>query len=156
MVDLRANELKLLSTLAKSIGEKVSVEEFTRKCNLSDAAVMRTALTLQEKDLVKIYANPETILKLNEEGKLHAEKGLPERRLLNALLSLSGKATLDKAAEKADLEKQFMQIALSWTLRKKWATYDSKTNILQAASAPKEENDEKLLKALHGKEQVSI
>ena len=153
MVDLRENELKLLSTLATSIGKKVSVEEFTRKCKLSDAAVMRTALTLQEKDLVKIYAKPETILKLNDEGKLHAEKGLPERRLLNALLSLSGKAAIDIAAEKADLKKQFVQIALSWTLRKKWATYDSKTNILQAAIAPKEENDEKLLIALHGKEQ---
>ena len=155
MVDLRANELKILSTLAEPIG-KVTVEEFIRRCKLSDAAVMRTALTLQEKGLVKIYAKPETILKLNTEGKLHAKKGLPERRLLNALLSLSGKATLDKAAEKAHLNKQFVQIALSWTLRKKWATYDSKTNTLQAATAPTEESDEKLLINLRGKEQVPL
>jgi phenylalanyl-tRNA synthetase alpha chain len=155
MVDLRAHELKILSMLAKFIG-KVSVEEFTRRCKLSDAAVMRAALTLQEKGLVKIYAKPETILKLNAEGKLHAENGLPERRLLNALISLGGKATLDKAAEKADLDEQFVQIALSWTLRKKWATYDSKTNTLQALSTPKEESDEKLLRDLRGKEQVPL
>ena len=155
MVELRAYELKILSTLAKS-PEGVSVDEFTRKCKLADAAVMRTALTLQDKGLVKIYAKPEAVLKLNREGKLHAEHGLPERRLLNALIALGGKATLDKAAEKAGLDEQFTRIALSWTLRKKWVTYDSKTNILQAQSAPEEENDEKLLSSLRGKEQVAL
>ena len=155
MVELRAYELKILSTLAKS-PEDVSVDEFTVKTKLADAAVMRTALTLQDKGLVKIYAKPETILKLNAEGKLHAEHGLPERRLLNALITLGGKATLNQAAAKAGLNEQFMRIALSWTLRKKWATYDSKTNILQAASAPEEENDEKLLKSLRGKEQITL
>ena len=155
MVDLRTQELKILSTLAKSSGD-LSVEEFTRKCKLADATVMRTALTLQEKGLVKIYAKPKTVLKLNAEGKLHTEHGLPERRLLNALIALGGKATLNKAAEKAGLDEQFVQIALSWTLRKKWVTYDSKTNTLQAASVPKEENDEKLLSNLRGKEQVQL
>ena len=155
MVELRAYELKILSTLAKS-PEDVSVDEFTVKTKLADAAVMRTALTLQDKGLVKIYAKPETILKLNAEGKLHAEHGLPERRLLNAVITLGGKATLNQAAAKAGLNEQFMRIALSWTLRKKWATYDSKTNILQAASAPEEENDEKLLKSLRGKEQITL
>ncbi len=154
MVELRAQELKILSTLTEFT--KVSVEDFTRKCKLADAAVMRTALTLQEKGLVKIYAKPETILKLNAEGKLHAEHGLPERRLLNALIALGGRATLNQAAAKAGLDEQFAQIALSWTLRKKWATYDSKTSTLQAASEPKEETDEKLLSSLRGKEQVSL
>ncbi len=161
MVELRAYELKILSMLAKS-PEDVSVEEFTIKCKLADAAVMRTALTLQDKGLVKIYAKPETILKLNAEGKLHAERGLPERRLLNALIALYAsisrvdKVTLQQAAEKAGLDEQFTRIALSWTLRKKWAAYDSKTNTLQAASAPKEESDEKLLSNLRGKEQVTL
>jgi phenylalanyl-tRNA synthetase alpha chain len=155
MVELRAYELKILSMLAKS-PEDVSVEEFTRNCKLADAAVMRTALTLQEKGLVKIYAKPETVLKLNAEGKLHAEQGLPERRLVNALIAVGGKAMLNQAAEKAGLDEQFARIALSWILRKKWATYDSKTNSLQASSAPKEENDEKLLSSLCGKEQVVL
>jgi phenylalanyl-tRNA synthetase alpha chain len=109
---------------------------------------MRAALTLQEKNLVKVHAEEQTIIKLNAEGKTHAENGLPERRLLNALISLDGKATLDKTAEKAGLEEQFVQIALGWTQRKKWASFDSKTNTLQASLTPKEENDEKLLRHL--------
>ncbi len=74
MVELRAHELKILSTLAKS-SKDVPVDEFATKNKLADATVMRTALTLQEKGLVKIYAKPEIILKLNAEGKVHAEHG---------------------------------------------------------------------------------
>jgi hypothetical protein len=51
-------------------------------------------------------------------------------------MALDGKATLTEAAEKSGLEKQFVQIALGWTQRKKWLTYDSKTNTLTAAFAP--------------------
>jgi phenylalanyl-tRNA synthetase alpha chain len=149
MADLRANERKILSVLQKLSGN-ASVKQLISEAKLSDAAVMRAALTLQEKNLVKISAKLETIIKLNAEGKLHAENGLPERRLLNAVISLGGKATLDKAAEKADLEEQFVQIALGWFLRKKWGTYDSKTNTLYAPPAPKEKSDEKLLHYLRG------
>ena len=53
MVDLRANELKILSTLAKFIGGKASVEKMTSKCKLFDAAVMRTAFNFQEKRILK-------------------------------------------------------------------------------------------------------
>jgi phenylalanyl-tRNA synthetase alpha chain len=149
MADLRANERKILSVLQKLSGN-ASVEQLISEAKLSDAAVMRAALTLQEKNLVKIHAKLETIIKLNAEGKLHAENGLPERRLLNAVIALGGKAPLGKAAEKADLEEQFVRIALGWILRKKWATYDSKTNTLNAPSAPKEKSDEKLLRYLRG------
>jgi phenylalanyl-tRNA synthetase alpha chain len=149
MADLRANERKILSVLQKLSGN-ASVEQLISEAKLSDAAVMRAALTLQEKNLVKIHAKLETIIKLNAEGKLHAENGLPERRLLNAVIALGGKAPLSKAAEKADLEEQFVQIALGWILRKKWGTYDSKTNTLHAPSAPKEKSDEKLLHYLRG------
>jgi hypothetical protein len=117
MADLRANERKIISVLQKLSGN-ASVKQLISEAKLSDAAVMRAALTLQEKNLVKISAKLETIIKLNAEGKLHAENGLPERRLLNAVISLGGKATLDKAAEKAYLEEQFVQIALGWFLRK--------------------------------------
>lgn len=149
MADLRANERKILAVLQKLSGN-ASVEQLISEAELSDAAVMRAALTLQEKNLVKINAKLETIIKLNAEGKFHAENGLPERRLLNAVIALGGKAPLGKAAEKAGLEEQFVRIALGWILRKKWATYDSKTNTLHAPSAPKEKSDEKLLRYLRG------
>jgi phenylalanyl-tRNA synthetase alpha chain len=161
MVDLRAHELKFLSAL-RQLGGKASVEQLISEAKLSDAAVMRTALTLQEKSLVKIHAEPQVIIKLGAEGEVHAENGLPERRLVKVLAALSGEANLDKAAAEAGLDSKFKQIALGWILRKKWAVYDSKTNMLRIAErllhqvAVPEGNDEKLLRYLHGKSQVPL
>src|SRR3970040_1191234 len=132
MVELRAHEHKILATLAKLKG-KASVEDLMCESKLPDAAVMRSALTLQEKDYVKVHAELQTVIKLAPEGETYAKTGLHERRLVNAVMALGGKATLDKASAKAGLEKQFVQIALGWTQRKKWLMYDSKTNTLTAS-----------------------
>src|SRR3990170_39615 len=147
MVELRAHETRLLATLQKLKG-KASVEKLTCETKLTDAAVMRSALTLQEKVLIRIHAELQTIIRLTAEGESHAKNGLPDRRLINAVVMLGRKTTLDKAAEKAGLEKRFVQIALGWTQRKKWLVYDSKTNTLSAAFQPEEEVDEKLLHRL--------
>ena len=158
MVNLRTHEMKLLSAL-EQLGGKTSVEQLINQTELSDAAVMRTALTLQEKNLANIHAQPQTIIKLCAEGETHAQKGLPERQLANAVASLGGKARLDKAAEEAGLNPKFTQIALGWIIRKKWAVYDSKTNTLQITDTKasiSEGNDEKLLHHLQGKNQTPL
>jgi phenylalanyl-tRNA synthetase alpha chain len=161
MVNLRAHELKVLSALERLNG-KASVEQLISEARLSDAGVMRAALTLQEKGFVKIHAKPETLIKLSDEGKLDAENGLPERRLVKALATLGGEARLDKAVAEAGLEQEFRQIALGWILRKNWAVYDSENNTLRIADyilhqvAVPEGNDEKLLRYLHGKNQASL
>jgi phenylalanyl-tRNA synthetase alpha chain len=147
MIELRVNERKTLAALEKLKG-KASVEELMCESKLSDAAVMRSTLILQEKNLVRIHAEPRTTLKLNAEGATHAQKGLPERRLVESVFSLGGRATLSEAVQKAQLDRRFEQIALGWTIRKKWATYDPKTNTLTVASPPKEDIDELLLKRL--------
>jgi phenylalanyl-tRNA synthetase alpha chain len=150
MVELRENEIRILSALDKLDG-KASIEQLMAECELPDAAVMRAALVLQENGLGKIYAQPETRVKLTPEGEIHAQNRLPERRIVNAVLALGGKATLREAAEEACLEQQFIQIALGWTQRKRWASFDSKTGILRVDSEPEEGNDEKLLGFLCGK-----
>ncbi len=155
MVELRENEIRILAALDK-LDKKTSVEQLMAECELPDTAVMRAALILQENNFVKLHAKPQTKLKLTSEGVIHAENGLPERRLLNAVISLGGKATLDEAAKHAGLQSQFAQIALGWTQRKKWATFDSKTSTLQVASAPEEGNDEKLLSSLCGQEELDL
>jgi len=154
MVELRSHERKILSILSEST--EVSVDHIAGKYKLADSTIMRAALTLKEKGLLEIYAKPETRLKLNAEGKLYSENGLPERRLFNAIIALGGKASLNHAAEKAGLDEQVTRIALGWILRKKWTTYDSKNNILQTKSSPEDGNDEKLLKSFHGEEQISL
>ena len=161
MVELRAHEQKILSALEKLDG-KATVEQLIVDCCFPDAAVMRAALTLQEKKLIKVHAEQQTQIKLTAEGEFHAKNGLPERRLIKTVAALGGSADLDKAAEKACLEKQFIQIALSWALRKKWAVYDSQTNTIRIAEPPlhqaviPEGNEEALLTFLCAKPQTAL
>lgn len=147
MVELREQERKTLLAIER-LGGKASVKQIINQSGLSDAAIMRAALTLQTEQLVKIHEEKHKIVKLNKEGKIHAKKGLPERRLLDALKRLRGRATLEKIVEKAALEKRFIPIALGWVQRKKWATFHTKANTLQILEKPEEGNDEKVLKLL--------
>ncbi|MFB3890212.1 MAG: phenylalanine--tRNA ligase subunit alpha, partial [Candidatus Bathyarchaeia archaeon] len=155
MVELRENETRILAALDK-LGGKAAVEQLMLELELPDAAVMRAALTLQEKSLVKMHAKPETRVKVTEEGASYAQNGIPERRLVNAVIAADGEASMSQAAKDADLDPQFAQIALGWTQRKKWATFDSKNGTLQAKSAPKEGSDERLLSYLCGREQATL
>jgi phenylalanyl-tRNA synthetase alpha chain len=161
MLKLRANELKILSAL-KLLDGKATVEQLISQTRLSDAAVMRAALVLQQKDLARVHAKPQVIIKLTSEGETHAEKGLPERQLIKILAVSEGEAKLDKAFAETGLESEFKQIALGWILRKKWAVYDSKTDTLAIADnflhqvVVPEGNDEKLLRYLRDKKQVPL
>jgi len=161
MVELRHHEQKIITALQK-LGGKAAVEQLIADCEFPDATVMRAALMLQEKDLVKISAELQTQIKLTPEGELHAKNGLPERRLIKTVAALGGSATIDKAAKTAKIEPQFIQIALSWALRKKWAVYDSATKTIRIAD-PRlhqvvipEENDEALLSFLCARTQTAL
>ncbi len=154
MVELRENEYKSLLTIEK-LGGKASIEQIMKESGLPDTTIMRAALTLQEKKIVEILENIQTIVRLNDEGKLHAEKGLPERRLINALKKLGEKEQLKKAIKKTGLDKQFVPIALSWVQSKKWAILNTKKGTLQALKKPEEGNDEKLLRFL-GEQKMAV
>ncbi len=160
MVELRLQEQQLLSALDR-LGS-ASVEKLVDTCGFTDSAVMRSALTLQEKNLLTIQAATQNIIKLTSEGKTYAQTSLPERKLIQAIAELGGSADLHKAAQHAGIEQQFIQIAQGWVIRKKWAFYDSKTNTLTINDALLHQMavpqgcDETLLKYLGEKEQVAL
>jgi phenylalanyl-tRNA synthetase alpha chain len=157
MAELRSQEQQLLAAL-DSLGEIATVDQLVQKCEIQDVAVMRTALTLQEKNFVAIRAKIQNIIKLTVEGDQYAKEGLPERRLINAVGELGGSADLKEAAQKAGLKPEFVQIALGWIIRKKWASYNAKVNALMLYESRKEIPegcDETLLKYLIEKKQES-
>ena len=158
MVELRENEQKTLLALQKLNG-KAEVSQIIENSGLAHAAVMRAALTLAEKRLVRVDERKQRVVDLNKEGKQYAEDGLPERRLINALNKLSGEATVKKVVEEAGLEQNFVTIALGWLLKKKWANLEKEKNTLKATphalkQSPQEGYDEKLLSLL--KEKISL
>ncbi len=157
MAELRTQEQQVLSAL-ESLGGTATVDQLIQTCGIQDTAVMRNALTLQEKNFVAIRAKVQNIVKLTSEGEQYAKEGLPERRLIQAVAELGGAGDLKQAAEKAGLKPEFVQIALGWAIRKKWATYTPQNNTLRHSeqqTAIPEGCDETFLKYLDEKKQES-
>jgi phenylalanyl-tRNA synthetase alpha chain len=161
MVELRAQEQQLLSAIEKQ-GGSAQVEKLVEACGFPDAAVMRFGLTLQESGLLTITASTQNIIKLTAEGKTYAQNGLPERRLIQKAAEMGGTADLKTAAAAAGLEQQFIQIALGWVIKKKWASYTPQSNSLKITEAlihnmsVPEGCDETLLRYLCDKEQAAV
>ncbi len=150
MVELRENEQKTLLALQKLNG-RAEVDQITQVSGLAHAAVMRAMLTLGEKKLVTVHEQKQRIVTLIEEGKQHAELGLPERRLINALIESGGKAETEAVVEKARLDQKFVPIALGWIHRKGWATVEVKHMLKATKRAIPQGADEKLLSLLRDK-----
>lgn len=151
MAELRENEQKTLLALER-LGGKGPIDQLVEISGLAHAAVMRAALSLTTKNLVRTHERKQTVITLTEEGSYHAKKGLPERRLLNSLNKLGGEASINNVIEEAGLEKKFLTIALGWLNRKGWATIKKKERVLKSLKEPPTGNDEKLLSLLAKKE----
>jgi len=153
LTELRENEQKTLLALQKLEG-KGSIEKIVEVSGLAHAAVMRAALSLSTKKLIQVHEQTQTIITLNEEGKYHAKRGLPERRLVNALVKLGGEASVKEVSEKSGLESKFLTIALGWLHRKEWASAKQGRLVLNPKWKIREPPlgaDEKLLLLSHQK-----
>jgi len=155
MAELRENEQKTLLALQKLNGT-ASVDQILQTSGLAHAAVMRAALTLAEKKLVMVREQKQKVIELNEEGKQHAQRGLPERRLINALIELGMEAPVEKVVEKAQLDKKFITIALGWLHRKGWAVLEKKRTLKTEKKTPQQGVDEKLLSLLREKGSLTV
>jgi len=160
MVDLREHERKTFLALEK-LGGKASVEQLIAETELSNAAIMRAALTMQEKKLVKINEKKQTIAELSKEGALYAKKGLPERRILNVLHNKGGETAISTAAKEAEVPSDTVSVALGWLVRRKWAVINQKNRTLTLSQAglaqkPPKTDDEKLLEILAERKLVVV
>jgi phenylalanyl-tRNA synthetase alpha chain len=121
-----------------------------KETELPDTAIMRAALTLQEKKLVQIKERKQTIAKLTKEGKLYAENQLPERRVLEMLYAMGGEIKIADISREADIPRGAIHLALGWLLQKNWATISKEKNTIvltqhSRTQKPSKGNDEKLL-----------
>jgi phenylalanyl-tRNA synthetase alpha chain len=160
MIELREAERKTLLAIQR-LGGKTSAEQVINETGLSDAAIMRAALTLQEKKLVQIKERKQTIAKLNKEGKLYAEKQLPERRILEMLYEKGGEVKITNISQEADIPRNAVHLALGWLVQKNWAIINKEKNIVVLtqhlrAQKPSKGDDEKLLTFLARKDTVVI
>jgi phenylalanyl-tRNA synthetase alpha chain len=159
VAELRENEQKTLLALEK-LGGRGRIDQIIEISDLAHAAVMRAALSLSTANRIQVHETKQTIITLSKEGKYYAKKGLPERRLIHALIKLGGVATVEEALREAGLEKKFLTIALGWLHRKRWATVerrDDKRILLLDPSMRREPPlgiDENLLSLLNVEDHV--
>jgi phenylalanyl-tRNA synthetase alpha chain len=148
MSELRENERKTLIALRDARGRE-SVDRIVETTGLAHAGVMRADMSLGERGLVKSHERKRTKIHLNNEGKGYVNNGLPERRLIKALIKLGGEAPIDTVTKEASLGKESSLIALGWSTRKGWIRIEGEPPRTKLFREPSEEPDEKLLSLLN-------
>jgi len=157
LIEMRENEAAVMHSLQSS-GGNCSFEELVVNTKQSSAAVTRALTTLQERQFVRVTEAERTVLKLTEEAMNHAKQGLPERRLLQAVLELGGEATLDQAARRANIPPNLASVALGWVKVAGWCevTTQLQSVVLKAAGIPDKTDTERTLELLATKPEISL
>src|SRR5208282_3615170 len=154
---MRENEALVLKSLQNQKG-KASLDELVKSTTQSDAAVTRAVTALQAQGLIQVTELEKTIFALTQEGIECARDGMPERRLLQAVLKLGGAAKLEQAAESANIAVQLATIALGWLRILKWGQVqtEGQQTIVKAPNNREKSVEERTLGFLASKTEVSV
>ena len=112
--ELTAKEKRVLQALDREEGRPLNPRTLSEETGIQEDAVMQSAFMLAQKGFCEIKEEKKGHYRLTEEGKYYAEKGLPERRVLDSLMDKKSVTILD--------EKE-ANIATNWLLRKGWARF---------------------------------
>lgn len=144
-MELSNNEKLVLRALGE-LG-RASVEAIAEHVKLSKSAVNRALYWLVRKGLVEVEEGGDSAVVLEEEGRLYLEKGLPERRALEFLLSKGGEAEISALSQV--LDRGEVGIALGWLRRKGLAEISGGKVVLTGKGKRAEKTaDERLLERL--------
>src|SRR3989338_3755188 len=116
-----------------------TIDVLQEKSGLKDVEVMRALQWLQNKSLIRVKEDLHEQALLEENGKLYASKGLPEKRFLEILAQ--GEQPISEILKKAQLSKDELNSSLG-ILKGKAAIDIKKGNCLSVSLA---ENGKKLL-----------
>ena len=118
-MEVRPREWDILKAV-EELGGRARAEDVAEKAGLPLATLMSDARSLAEKGLLSLQELLRKRVELTEEGLAYAGRGLPERRLVAALVELGGRAPVREAAARAGLSRQELAIALGWARRRGW------------------------------------
>lgn len=149
MVSLRLSgvELRVLKALRRA-GSEVTASQLATEEDVDRSALMSALERLASKGLVKLERVEDELLELTPEGLSYAERGLPERRLYEAVTA--GPATPAELGARLGLDGWALSIALGWARRKGWVKVEG--GLVKALRAPELDEDEAALRRLaeHG------
>jgi phenylalanyl-tRNA synthetase alpha chain len=136
---LTNNEKKVLLAFTKK--DKFSPEDLASASELSIEAAMQSAFLLAEKGLCEVQEHIKPEYSLTKEGEEYAQKGLPERQIINSLV-----APVSLSELKKKFPSQMVGIALGWLRKKNWARIEG--NVLIPSGKAEVGDDENILSKL--------
>jgi phenylalanyl-tRNA synthetase alpha chain len=157
MVDLRENEAAVMKAL-QNIGGNSSFEELASVSGQDNASATRALAVLQEKQLVRVSESDEVTVRLTEEGIDYAKRGLPERRLVQAVLDLGGETLLEQAMKHADIPQSLASVVLGWVKNSRWCDVSTQLDkvVLKASAIPDKTNFERTLELIASKPESTV
>ena len=127
-------------------------EEIAENADMDIKAVMSAAGSLASKDIIEVEKDIEEEISLSDVGLEYADKGLPERKILDVLAERSSILMKD-LADATGIDKKEANIAIGWLRRKNWAQIDKgEVKITDVGMDFKDKlgDDEQLLNKLKG------
>jgi len=140
---LSRTELKTLKSLREAGGRSTAAQLVGRGV-LDRSSLMSTFERLSSKGLIELKRIEDELLELTPEGLSYAERGLPERRLYEAVRL--NPATPAELSVKLGLDGRTLSIALGWAKRKGWVKVEG--GLVRALRPPELDEDEIALKEL--------
>ncbi|RLI55356.1 MAG: phenylalanine--tRNA ligase subunit alpha [Candidatus Thorarchaeota archaeon] len=116
---LTEGEQTVLRELLRLEG-KNSAAKIAGEISQSEERVTSILNALSQKGLVFLEAEEHVSYSLTQEGEEYAEKGLPEKRLFDAVRSKGGSCLLDEAVKVSGLSQKEKGIAVNWARRNGW------------------------------------
>ncbi len=119
-VQLTEGERRVLSVLMQHSDGNISSTTLAEQLREREHRVVSILNSLSVKNLVTLRTRDAESYALTDEGRVYAEKGLPEVRLFDAVMSMGGESELDSAMTTAGLDDRERGIAISWARRLRW------------------------------------
>ncbi|WP_407453068.1 phenylalanine--tRNA ligase subunit alpha [Methanobrevibacter sp.] len=119
--ELHIYEKKVLKELEAN--PNATPEEIAENADMDIKAVMSAAGSLASKDIIEVKKDVEEEISLSDAGLDYADKGLPERKILDVLAEKRSIHMKDLSDE-AGIDKKETNIAIGWLRRKNWAQID--------------------------------
>ena len=143
-MELTQNERIVLIALYKSKKQNLTEKELFFASNLKIENTVQAAFMLADKGLIDIAEEVNYSYSLMKEGEEYAEKGLPERRVLDFINKRGTRASLEDIRN--EFGKNLTGIAFGWLKKKGWADIDK--GALTSRGKFKKGKDELILEQL--------
>lgn len=151
---LQKEQLSLLRALEGGASGR-RVDEIATELGLDQARVAASAVLLEEQGLARIDEEPYREIVIRPDGRRVVAEGLPERRILRALLACNGSLMMGEIAAETRLEPKEVGSSLKWLTSRGWARKEGAKLTATVRAEPDQTADEAFLAALDRRERGS-